>query len=59
MDEKNFDFFGNSAVFYTCFFDVKLPEDYPNKIETSRSISGLYVEAYLYQHICVLVGVMY
>jgi len=31
-------------VFYVCLFDVKFPEDDPKKIETRRSISGLYVK---------------
>jgi len=33
--------FDNSSMFYTCWFDVKLPEDDLKKIETRRIINPL------------------
>jgi len=34
-------------VFYVCLFDVRIPEDDLKKIETFRSIRGLYVKLYI------------
>jgi len=42
-------------VFYLCLFNVKLHEDGLKKIETSRSVSGLYVTVYF--NSCAFVGV--
>ena len=39
--------FDNSSVFCVCLFDVRIPEDDLKKIETWRSISGLYVKLYI------------
>ena len=44
--KKKINLFDNSCVLCISLLDVKLPEDDPKKIETSRSISGLYVEVY-------------
>jgi len=39
-------------VFYTCLFEVKLPEDDLKKIETFRTISELSVEVY-FLYLCI------
>ena len=43
---NSFDVFNNSPVFWTCFFEVKLPEDDLRKIETCRSVSESRVKVY-------------
>jgi hypothetical protein len=45
LKTKNLNLFGNSSVFCTCLFDVKLVED-DVKIEKHRSIRGFYVKVY-------------
>jgi hypothetical protein len=41
---KNGNIFGISCTFYICLFDVRPPEYVPKKIETCRSISGMYMK---------------
>ena len=43
-------------MFYTRFFNVKLPADDLNKIETCRSVNGLRVKVYLQYPACAFVG---
>jgi len=38
--------FDSLSAFYVSFFDVKLPEVDMKKIETHKSIRGLYVQVY-------------
>jgi hypothetical protein len=42
----NFSLFDYSFVFYICLFDVKLPEDELNEVETCRGLGELYVKVY-------------
>ena len=43
---------------FTSLFDERLPEDDLKKIETFRSISGLYVKVYI-SNVCSFVRIIY
>jgi hypothetical protein len=42
----NFNLFNCSSVFYVRLFDVKLPEDDLNEVETCRGLGELYMKVY-------------